>query len=184
MHHRFQLNSAAQTSAALITQCRPRSGQTPFTVVDGEEQRSSGNCLSTLEVNFLKLPQNILQLLPPAAYRHNRGKRFPEEADCCSTPSGQLKGLPTCRCKPCCIRRACNGWSATAVWVITRIWKKWSTVYWKAPGVPKHPEDDYGQQILNVVQRVTVDEMIIRPTPTKLRRSESSAGQSAERACQ
>ena len=53
-------------------------GQTPFTIIDGEEQREAlDTVLSTLNVNFLKLPRKILELLPPAAYRHNQGEAFP-----------------------------------------------------------------------------------------------------------
>ena len=79
MHHRFQLNSAAQSLGGADYRNAVRGdGQTPFTIIDGEEQREAlDTVLSTLSVNFLKLPRNILELLPPAAYRHNQGEAFP-----------------------------------------------------------------------------------------------------------
>ena len=79
MHHRFQLRSAAESlGGADYRYAVKGDGQTPFTIVSGEEQRDAlETILSTLTVDFLALPEDIVSLLPPPAYRYDEGEAFP-----------------------------------------------------------------------------------------------------------
>lgn len=79
MHHRFQLRSAIQSlGGADYRYALKGDGQTPFTVVPAEEQRDAlETVLSTLSVDFLALPANIVNMIPPPAFRHSEGESFP-----------------------------------------------------------------------------------------------------------
>ena len=169
MHHRFQLNSAAQSIGGADYRNAVRGdGQTPFTVVDGEEQREAlATVLSTLEVNFLKLPQNILQLLPPAAYRHNQGEAFPGRSGLLFDALGAAEGSANLSVQtllhPARMQRLVSYGSMGDYPNLEEVVDSLLESTWGA----ETPEDDYGQQILNVVQRVTVDEMIAQAGNTE-----------------
>ena len=169
MHHRFQLNSAAQSIGGADYRNAVRGdGQTPFTVVDGEEQREAlETVLSTLDVNFLKLPQNILQLLPPAAYRHNQGEAFPGRSGLLFDALGAAEGSASLSIQtllhPARMQRLVNYGSMGDFPSLEEVVDTLLERTWGA----ETPEDDYGQQILNVVQKVTVDEMIIQASNTE-----------------
>jgi hypothetical protein len=79
MHHRFQLNSAAQSiGGADYRNALRGDGQIPFKIIEGEEQRDAlETVLSTLELDFLTLPEKILELIPPPANRYTQGEDFP-----------------------------------------------------------------------------------------------------------
>ena len=169
MHHRFQLNSAAQSIGGADYRNAVRGdGQTPFTVVDGEEQREAlETVLSTLDVNFLKLPQNILQLLPPAAYRHNQGEAFPGRSGLLFDALGAAEGSANLSVQtllhPARMQRLVSYGSMGDYPNLAEVVDSLLESTWGA----EMPEDDYGQQILNVVQRVTVDEMIAQAGNTE-----------------
>ena len=78
MHHRFQLRSAVQSlGGADYRYALKGDGQVPFTIIDGEEQRDAlETVLSTLDVDFLALPEEIVAMIPPPAYRHAEGEVF------------------------------------------------------------------------------------------------------------
>lgn len=79
MHHRFQLRSAIQSlGGADYRNALKGDGQTPFTIVPGEEQRDAlETVLLTLEVDFLALSPEIVRMIPPPAFRHAEGETFP-----------------------------------------------------------------------------------------------------------
>ena len=79
MHHRFQLRSAAQTiGGADYRYALKGDGQTPFAIIPAEEQRDAlETILSTLTVDFLTLPEDVVSMIPPPAYRHDEGEVFP-----------------------------------------------------------------------------------------------------------
>ena len=78
MHHRFQLRSAAQSlGGADYSNAVRGDGQTPVAIVPGEEQRDAlETILSTLTVDFLALPEEVIALIPPSAFRHREGEVF------------------------------------------------------------------------------------------------------------
>ena len=169
MHHRFQLNSAAQSLGGADYRNAVRGdGQTPFTIIDGEEQREAlDTVLSTLNVNFLKLPRNILELLPPAAYRHNQGEAFPGRSGLLFDALGATEGSANLSIKtllhPARMQRLVNYGSMGDFPSLEEVVDSLLERTWGA----ETPEDDYGQQILNVVQKVTVDEMITQASNTE-----------------
>ena len=79
MHHRFQLRSAIQSlGGADYRYAMKGDGQVPYTVVSGDEQRDAlETVLTTLAVDFLALPEEIVQMIPPPAFRHSEGEAFP-----------------------------------------------------------------------------------------------------------
>ena len=78
MHHRFQLRSAIQSlGGADYRYAVKGDGQTPFTVVSADEQRDAlETVLQTLDVDFLALSDDIVELIPPPAFRHDEGEEF------------------------------------------------------------------------------------------------------------
>ena len=79
MHHRFQLRSAIQSlGGADFRYALKGDGQIPFTIVEAEEQRDVlETVLSTLAVDFLALSPEIVEMIPPPAYRYSEGEEFP-----------------------------------------------------------------------------------------------------------
>ena len=75
MHHRFQLRSAVQSlGGADYRYALKGDGQTPFTIVPAEEQRDAlETVLSTLDVDFLSLSDEIVAMIPPPAFRYSEG---------------------------------------------------------------------------------------------------------------
>jgi hypothetical protein len=53
-------------------------GQVPITIVPGDEQRRALEAaLKTLDPEFLAVPERILEMIPPPAYRYDEGEVFP-----------------------------------------------------------------------------------------------------------
>jgi hypothetical protein len=79
MHHRFQLRAAIQSlGGADFRYALKGDGQIPFTIVEAEEQRDVlETVLSTLDIDFLALSPEIVQMIPPPAYRYGEGEEFP-----------------------------------------------------------------------------------------------------------
>ncbi|HAT36917.1 MAG TPA: peptidase, partial [Gemmatimonadetes bacterium] len=78
MHHRFQLRAAIQSlGGADYRYALKGDGQRPFTIINGEEQRDAlETVLSTLDVDFLALSDEIISMIPPPAFRHSEGEVF------------------------------------------------------------------------------------------------------------
>jgi hypothetical protein len=79
LHHRFQLNAALNSlGGAEYYYALRGDGQTPVTIVPGDEQRRALEAaLKTLEPEFLAVPERILEMIPPPAYRYDEGEIFP-----------------------------------------------------------------------------------------------------------
>lgn len=79
MHHRFQLRSAVQSlGGADYRYASKGDGQVPLTIVNGAEQRDAlETVLSTVDVDFVALPESVVRMIPPPAYRHGDGEVFP-----------------------------------------------------------------------------------------------------------
>jgi hypothetical protein len=90
MHHRFQLRSAVESLGGADYRNPVRGdGQTPFTIVpDAEQRRALDAVLSTLTVDFLALPQRIVNMIPPPADRHDEGEAFPGHTELLFDPLG------------------------------------------------------------------------------------------------
>ncbi len=79
LHHRFQLNGALNSLGGVDYYYALRGdGQLPITIVPGDQQRRALDAaLKTLEPEFLAVPERILEMIPPPAYRHDEGEIFP-----------------------------------------------------------------------------------------------------------
>jgi len=97
MHHRFQLRAAAQSlGGADYRNALKGDGQTPFTIIAGEEQRDAlETILSTLTVDFLALPEDIVAVIPPPAYRHGEGEAFPGHTELLFDPLAAAEASAT-----------------------------------------------------------------------------------------
>jgi hypothetical protein len=78
LHHRFQLNGALNSLGGVDYYYALRGdGQTPVAIVPGDEQwRALEAALKTLEPEFLAIPERILAMIPPPAYRYEEGEIF------------------------------------------------------------------------------------------------------------
>ena len=78
LHHRYQLKAASNTLGGADYYYALRGdGQTPVTIVPGERQREALEAmLLTLSPDFLAIPERILEMIPPPAYRYDDGEMF------------------------------------------------------------------------------------------------------------
>ena len=162
MHHRFQMNAAAQSIGGADYRNAVRGdGQDPFTIIDGAEQRDAlETVLSTLTVDFLALPQNILELIPPPAYRHSQGEPFPGRTGLLFDALGAAEGSASLSVKqilnPARMARLVAYGSMGDYPDLEEVVDRLLEVTWDTD----EPDDSYRRQLLHVVQRVTVDEMM------------------------
>ncbi len=164
MHHRFQLNSAAQSIGGADYRNAVRGdGQVPFAIIDGAEQRDAlETVLSTLTADFLALPQNVLDLLPPPAYRFTQGEPFPGRTGLLFDALGAAEGSASLSVKqilhPARMARLVAYGSMGDYPDLEEVIDRLLDVTWEA----NVPSDDYHEQLLHVIQRVTVDEMMVQ----------------------
>ena len=162
MHHRFQLNSAAQSIGGADYRYALRGdGQIPFSIIEGEEQRDAlETVLSTLTVDFLALPGSILQKLPPAAYRHTQHEPFPGRTGLLFDPLGAAEGSASLTVQqilhPARMARLVAYGALGDYPDLEEVIDRLLEVSWQADA----PDSEYGTQLLRVIQRVTVDEMM------------------------
>ncbi|MEZ5489720.1 MAG: zinc-dependent metalloprotease [Gammaproteobacteria bacterium] len=162
MHHRFQLNSAAQSIGGADYRYAVRGdGQIPFTIIDGEEQRDAlETVLSTLSPEFLALPPSLLQLLPPSAYRYTSGEPFPGRTGLLFDPLGAAEGSAILTVEsilhPARMARLVAYGSMGDYPSLEEVVARLLAVTWGA----ETPDDDYHVQILHVAQRTTLNELM------------------------
>lgn len=164
MHHRFQLNSAVQSiGGANYLYALRGDGQVPLTIVDAQEQRDAlETVLSTLNVDFLTLPQNILELLPPSAFRHNQGEVFPGRTGLLFDALGAVEGSVNLTVQsvlhPERMARIVAYGSMGDYPNLEEVIDRLLEVTWGADT----PDSENQNQVLNVVRRVTLSEMMVQ----------------------
>jgi len=162
MHHRFQLRSAVQSlGGADYRYALKGDGQTPFTVIDAEEQRDAlETVLSTLSVDFLTLPEDIVALIPPLAYRHSTGEDFPGHTELLFDPLGAAEASAAFSVgevlNPQRMARLVVFGSMGDYPDLEEVTDQLLEVTWGAAA----PADEYRQRVLNIVQRAVADEMM------------------------
>ena len=162
MHHRFQLRSAAQSlGGADFRYALKGDGQTPFTIVAGEEQRDAlETLLSTLAVDFLALPEDIVAMIPPPAYRHSEGEMFPGHTQLVFDPLGAAEASAAFTVgeilHPDRMARLVVFGSMGDYPDLEEVVDRLIEVTWGAPA----PGDAYRQQVTHVAQRAVVDRMM------------------------
>lgn len=163
LHHRFQMNAAAQSLAGAHYRNAVRGdGQTPFSIVDPEEQRDALQAvLATLDVEFLALPESVLALLPPPAQRYNQGEQFPGRTGLLFDPLAAVEASVSLTLRtllhPARMARLVAYGSMGDYPDLEEVVDAVLEATW---GVDR-PGDGYRRQVLEVVQRVTSDEMMI-----------------------
>lgn len=78
LHHRFQIKAAMNTIGGQEYYYATRGdGQRPVNPVPGERQREALEVvLRTLDTDFLALPERIVEMIPPPAYRERGAETF------------------------------------------------------------------------------------------------------------
>ena len=164
MHHRFQLNAAAQSIGGADYRYALRGdGQIPLTITDAAEQRRALEVvLSTLRPEFLALPDSILNQLPPLAYRHTWGEPFPGRTGLLFDPLGAAEGSANLTVQtllhPARMARLVAYGSMGDYPTLEEVIDRLIEFTWRAA----KPDRDYHHRILNLVQRVTIDEMMVQ----------------------
>jgi hypothetical protein len=163
LHHRFQMNAAAQSlGGADYRNALRGDGQTPFRIVDADEQRDAlQTVLETLSVDFLALPEPVLALLPPPAQRYDQGEQFPGRTGLLFDPLAAVEASASLTLRtllhPARMARLVAYGSMGDYPDLEEVVDAVLNATW---GVTE-PEDGYRRQVLEVVQRVTSDEMMI-----------------------
>ena len=118
--------------------------------------------LSTLSVDFLTLPRTILDLIPPSAYRYTQGEPFPGRTGLLFDALGAAEGSASLSVKqilhPARMARLVAYGSMGDYPDLEEVIDRLLDVTWSAGS----PNNDYQRQLLHVVQRVTVDEMMVQ----------------------
>lgn len=163
MHHRFQMNAASQSIGGADYRYALRGdGQTPWSIIDGAVQRNAlATVLSTLSVDFLTLPPELLALLPPPAHRRNQGEDFPGRTGVLFDIMGAVEASASLSVQqilvPERMARLVSYGSLGDYPGLEEVIDALLEATWNA----EVPDNDYQRQILQVVQRVTADEMMI-----------------------
>ncbi len=168
MHHRFQLNAAAQSIGGADYRYAVRGdGQIPFQIIAGEEQRDAlETVLSTLDTEFLALPDRILELLPPAAYRFNPSEPFPGRTGLLFDPLGAAEASASLTVQTLLhparmARLVAYGSMGGSIENYPDLEEVVDRLIEVTFGV-SNPDDGYHLQLLRTIQRVTADEMMIQ----------------------
>ena len=166
MHHRFQLNSAAQSIGGADYRYAVRGdGQLPFTIVEADEQRDAlETVLSTLTPEFLAIDPEILQMLPPPAHRYDTGEAFPGRTQLLFDPLGAAEGAASLTLEillhPARMARLVAYGSLGDYPNLEEVIDRLLEVTWGAPV----QGSDYLKQVMHVAQRVTINEMMTQAT--------------------
>jgi len=173
MHHRFQLRSAVQSlGGANYDYVLRGEGRTPVSVVPAEEQRDAlETALRTLTVDFLALPERIVDLIPPPAFRRDEGVRFEGYTGLLFDPLGAAEASAAYSVgeilRPQRMARLVVYGSMGRGPGLEEVVDRLMEVTWGAAA----PSDGYRRQVLHVIQRTTADELMAQA---------SSADNSAE----
>jgi hypothetical protein len=166
MHHRFQLNSAAQSVGGADYRYAVRGdGQLPLTIVEADEQRDAlETVLSTLTPEFLAIDPEILKMLPPSAHRYATGEAFPGRTQLLFDPLGAAEAAASLTLEillhPARMARLVAYGSLGDYPNLEEVVDRLLEVTWGA----QTQGSDYLTQVLHVAQRVTINEMMTQAT--------------------
>ncbi|EAQ98084.2 zinc-dependent metalloprotease [Congregibacter litoralis] len=162
MHHRFQMNAAAQSiGGADYRNAMRGDGQTPLKIIDADEQRDAlATVLSTLEVDFLALPDDILALLPPPAQRYDQGEAFPARTGLYFDSLGAVEAAASLTVQtllhPARLERLLAFGSMGDYPTLEEVVDALLDTSWSA----KTPDSDYRQKVLQVIQYTSARELM------------------------
>ncbi len=165
MHHRFQLRSAAQSlGGANYRYAVKGDGQVPVEIVPGDEQRRALEAiLSTLTVDFLKLPEDLVTAMPPPAYRHQEGEAFPGRTELLFDPIAAAAAAADFSVGEVLhpqrmARLVAYGSLDEGYPNLEEVTDQLVEATWDAD----KPDDEYELQVLHAIQRAVVDRMMER----------------------
>ncbi|HSR43395.1 MAG TPA: zinc-dependent metalloprotease, partial [Longimicrobiales bacterium] len=173
MHHRFQLRAGLQSlGGANYDYVLRGEGRTPYSVVPPAEQRRAlAAALSTLTVEFLAIPERIVDLIPPAAFRRDEGVRFEGHTGLLFDPLGAAEAAAAYSAReilhPQRMARLVLYGSMGRGPDLEEVVDRLIEATWDAAA----PSGDYRRRVLHVIQRVVADELMTQA---------SSADNSAE----
>lgn len=163
MHHRFQLRSAAQSLGGADYRYALRGdGQTPVSIVDGDEQRDAlETILSAMTVDFLTLPEEIVAMIPPPAFRHRDGEVFQGHTELLFDPVGVASAAARFTVGEILhpqrmARLVVYGGMDESYPNLEEVTDRLLRATWGAG----KPEDEYRRQVLHAIQRAVVDRMM------------------------
>ncbi len=162
MHHRFQLTAAVQSLGGADYRYAMRGDdQIPFTIVPADEQRDAlETALATLTVDFLALPERIVQMIPPPAYRRNEGVVFSGHTGLLFDPLGAAESAAGFSVEqllhPQRMARLVSFGSMGDYPDLEEVIDRLVDATWGAP----MPANRYRAKILHAIQRVVADEMM------------------------
>lgn len=165
LHHRFQLNAAAQTlGGADYSYALRGDGQTAFRIVPGARQRRALEViLQTLTPEFLTLPERIASLIPPPAYRAPQGETFEGHTGLTFDPlaavASSAQFTVSALLHPERMARLVeyHAWGSSYPG-LDEVLDGLIEVTWKTPP----PQDRYGGEVQHTAQRVVLDELLRR----------------------
>ena len=166
MHHRFQLRAAVQSlGGADYRYALKGDGQTPFTIIEGAEQRDAlETVLSTLDVDFLALSDDIISLIPPPAFRHSEGEIFAGYTEQIFDPLAAAEASAAFTVgeilHPQRMARLVLYGSMGDYPDLEEVVDRLIEVTWGADA----QNDEYHQRILHAVQRTVIDQMMQQAT--------------------
>jgi hypothetical protein len=166
MHHRFQLRAAAQSLGGTDYRYALKGdGQTPFQIIDAAEQRDAlETILSTLSVDFLALPENIVSMIPPPAFRYGEGEAFPGHTGLVFDPLGAAQAAASFSVgeilNPQRMARLVLFGSMGDYPDLEEVTDRLIETTWEAP----LPQGSYEQQVLRRIQRAVADQMMQQAT--------------------
>ena len=163
MHHRFQLRAAVQSlGGANYRYAHRGDGQVAVEIVPGDEQRRALEAvLSTLAVDFLTLPKDLVGQIPPAAFRHQEGEAFPGRTGLLFDPISAAAAsadfsvgeiLHPARMA----RLVAYGGMDRDYPNLEEVTDRLIEATWDAD----KPDDEYERQVLHAIQRAVVDRMM------------------------
>ena len=164
MHHRFQLTAAVQSLGGADYRYALRGdGQTPYVIVPADEQRDAlETVLSTLTVDFLTIPERIVQMIPPPAFRRNEGVTFNGHTGLMFDPLGAVESAAGFSVRqllhPQRMGRLVAYGSLGDYPDLDEVVDRLLEVTWGADV----PRDAYRMRVLHTIQRVVADEMMVQ----------------------
>ncbi|MFN8580297.1 MAG: zinc-dependent metalloprotease [Gemmatimonadaceae bacterium] len=172
MHHRFQLRSAVQSvGGSNYSNAIRGDGQVPFTIVPGAEQRRALDAvLRSLSVDFLALPERIVQMIPPPADRNDEGEGFEHNTELPFDPLAAAQASAAFTVgevlNPQRMARLVSYGSMGDYPNLEEVVDRLIASTWDAAA----PADKYRTQVLRGAQRAVIDEMMVQAS-----RQENSA---------
>ena len=162
MHHRFQLRAAAQSLGGADYSYAVRGdGQVPVEIVAGEEQRDAlETILSALTVDFLALPEEVIAMIPPGAFRHQEGEVFPGHTEQLFDPLGAAEAAADFTVgeilHPARMARLVVYGSMDDNPDLEEVVDRLVEATWAAPA----ERDEYRTRVQHVIQRAVADRMM------------------------